>query len=71
MARILYTVSPEADQWAVTRDGVPGMSYVSQEAAFEVAIAEAEADLRAGHEITLEVRTLLDNPVDDRSAPRR
>jgi len=71
MAKIIYTVSPSADQWAVTRDGAPGMSYVTQEAAFEVAVAEAEADLRSGHEITLEVRTNLANPVDDRGAGRR
>jgi hypothetical protein len=71
MARILYTVSPAAEQWAVTRDGEPGMSYVTQEAAFEVAVAEAEGDLRAGHEITLEVRTRLAHPVDDRGGARR
>jgi hypothetical protein len=31
------------------------MSYVSQEAAYEVAVAEAGGDLRAGHEIRIEV----------------
>ncbi len=70
MANVRYTVTPAADQWAVARDGVPGMSYLSQEAAFEIAVAEAEADLRAGHEITLEVRTRLSDPVDDRSGAR-
>ena len=71
MAKVHYTVSPSADQWAVARDGVPGMSYVSQEAAFEIAVAEAEADLRSGHEITLDVRTRLEHPVDDRSGVRQ
>ena len=42
------------EKWLVTLDGEPGMSYVSQEAAYEVAIAEA-ADLRTGHEICIEV----------------
>ena len=31
------------------------MSYVSQEAAYEVAVAEAAGDLRTGHEIRIEV----------------
>jgi hypothetical protein len=39
----------------ITRDGEPGMSYVSQEAAYEVAVAEAAGDLRTGHEIRKEV----------------
>jgi hypothetical protein len=39
----------------VTRDGEPGMSYISQEAAYEVAVAEASGDLRTGHEIRIEV----------------
>jgi hypothetical protein len=31
------------------------MSYVSQEAAFEVAVAEASGALRTGHEVRIEV----------------
>jgi hypothetical protein len=31
------------------------MSYVSQEAAYEVAVAEAAGDLRTGNEIRIEV----------------
>jgi hypothetical protein len=42
-------------KWQVTRDGEPGMSYVSQEAAYEVAVGEAAGDLRTGHEIRIEV----------------
>ena len=38
----------------MTRDGQPGMSYVSQEA-YEVACSEAAGDLRIGHEICIEV----------------
>lgn len=31
------------------------MSYVSQEAAYEIAVAEAAGGLRTGHEIRIEV----------------
>jgi hypothetical protein len=50
-----YKVAPTGQKWLVTRDGEPGMSYVSQEAAYEVAVAEANGDLRNGHEIRIEV----------------
>jgi hypothetical protein len=63
---------------AVTRDGEPGMSYVSQEAAYEVAVAEAAGDLRNGEEIRIEVvggaydragdvsrRAVADNPAQE------
>ena len=49
MTRVAYEVTPSGDQWLVTRDGQPGMSYVSQEAAYEVACSEAAGDLRIGH----------------------
>jgi hypothetical protein len=55
MAMVGYKVSPTGEKWLVTRDGKPGMSYVSQEAAYEVAVAEAAGDLRTGHEIRIEV----------------
>ena len=50
MTRVAYEVTPSGDQWLVTRDGQPGMSYVSQEAAYEVACSEAAGDLRIGHD---------------------
>jgi hypothetical protein len=50
MAMVAYRVAPTGEKWLVTRDGEPGMSYVSQEAAYEVAVAEASGDLRTGHE---------------------
>lgn len=55
MAMVAYRVAPIGEEWQVTRDGEPGMSYVSQEAAYEVAVAEASGDLRTGHEIRIEV----------------
>jgi hypothetical protein len=55
MTKVAYEVTPKGDQWLVTCDGQPGMSYVSQEAAFEVAVAEASGALRTGHEIRIEV----------------
>jgi aminoglycoside phosphotransferase len=55
VAMVTYKVAPKGKEWLVTRDGVPGMSYVSQEAAYEVAVAEAAGDLRTGHEVRIEV----------------
>ena len=55
MAMVAYRVAPNGEKWQVTRDGEPGMSYVSQEAAYEVAVAEASGDLRTGHEIRVGV----------------
>ena len=55
MAMVAYRVAPTGEKWLVTRDGEPGMSYVSREAAYEVAVAEAAGDLRTGHEIRIEV----------------
>jgi hypothetical protein len=55
MPMVAYKVTPRGEKWLVTRDGEPGMSYVSQEAAYEVAVAEASGDLRTGHEIRIEV----------------
>jgi hypothetical protein len=55
MPIVAYKVIPPGEKWLVTRDGEPGMSYVSQEAAYEVAVAEASGDLRTGNEIRIEV----------------
>jgi hypothetical protein len=55
MTMVAYRVAPNGEKWQVTRDGEPGMSYVSQEAAYEVAVGEAAGDLRTGHEIRIEV----------------
>jgi hypothetical protein len=55
MTMAAYEVAPKGDQWPVTCDGRPGMSYVSQEAAFEVAVAEASGALRTGQEVRIDV----------------
>lgn len=55
MTRVAYRVAPRREKWLVTRDGEPGMSYISQEAAYEVAVAEAAGDLRTGHQVRIEV----------------
>ena len=44
------------EKWLVTRDGEPGMSYVSQEAA-----------LRTGHEVRIEVAGSAYDRAGDRS----
>ena len=55
MAWVAYRVAPTGEERLMTRDGEPGMSYVLQEAAYEVAVAEAAGDLRTGHEVRNEV----------------
>lgn len=67
MPMIAYKVAPRGQKWFVTRDGEPGMSYVSQEAAYEVAVAEAAGDLRTGHEIRIEVLGSAYNRLGDGS----
>ncbi len=61
MATIAYRVMRDGDQWTVSRDGKPaGMSYLTQEAAFEVAVGEAGGDLRSGHDIVIQVSAATD-----------
>ena len=55
MAKVAYRVARGGEGWQISRDGKPGMSYVTQEAAFEVAIGEAGGDLRSGHDVVIEV----------------
>ena len=54
MPKVSYTIVKDGDQWAVARDGTPAKSYMTQEAAFEVAAADASAELRSGFDIVLE-----------------
>jgi hypothetical protein len=72
MATIAYKVTRDGDQWSLTRDGKPGMSYVTQEAAFEVAVGEAGGDLRSGHDIVIQVvaATERSGAVDRGGSPR-
>ncbi len=57
MATIAYKVTHDGDQWSLSRDGKPaGMSYLSQEAAFEV----AGGDLRSGHDVVIQVSATTD-----------
>jgi hypothetical protein len=67
MSVVAYTVVPRGEKWLVTRDGEPGMSYVSQEAAYEVAVAEAAVDLGTGSEIRIEVLGSAYNRLGDGS----
>lgn len=62
MAKISYRVARGGgDSWTVTRDGRPAeMTYLTQEAAFEVAFGEAGGDLRSGHDIVIEVDAATD-----------
>jgi hypothetical protein len=69
MSTVAYKVTPRGEKWLVARDGEPGMSYVSQEAAYEVAVAEAAGDLRTGNEIRIEVLGSAYNRLGDGSPP--
>jgi hypothetical protein len=61
MATIAYKVTRDGDQWSLSRDGKPaGMNYFTQEAAFEVAVGEADGDLRSGHGIVIQVSPATD-----------
>ncbi len=60
MASIAYRVVKDGDGWSLTRNGEPGMSYVSQEAAFEVAVGEAGSDLRSGHDVVIQIPIATD-----------
>jgi hypothetical protein len=56
MVTVSYRVEPHNSQWSVLCDGqAAGMAYVSQEAAFEVAVSAASGELRNGNEIRIEV----------------
>jgi hypothetical protein len=55
MAVVSYRVEPHDSQWSILCDGQAGMAYVSQEAAFEVAVSAASGELRKGNEVRIEV----------------
>jgi hypothetical protein len=56
MTITVYKVSGVGESWTFSRNGEPGASYTSEEGAFEAAVLGATNDLRAGDEITIEVR---------------
>ena len=51
----VYRVEKAGDQWSVLRNGKLGMTYLTQEAAFEIATAEAGSDLRSGDDVVIAV----------------
>ena len=56
MPTVAYKVAPDGEKWLVTRNGEPGMSYVSQEAVYEVATRlKRQETLGTGNEIRIEV----------------
>jgi hypothetical protein len=61
MATISYRVARDAERWSVSRNGEPGMDYVTQEAGFEVAVGGAGGDLRLGHDIVIQVAAATDS----------
>jgi hypothetical protein len=67
MAKVGYRIEPREQRWSILRNGQAAMSYLTQEAAFEVAVSEASGDLRSGHDVVIEVRS----PVRDDAVPAR
>jgi hypothetical protein len=64
MAQVSYRVAPAGDEWSITRDAEQGASYVSQAAAFEIAVSQASGDLRSGHAVVISIATTLTGAVD-------
>jgi hypothetical protein len=56
----IYRVEKASDQWSVLRNGKLGMTYLTQEAAFEIAMEEAGSDLRSGDDIVIAVTAATD-----------
>jgi hypothetical protein len=56
----IYRVEKAGGQWSVLRNGKLGMTYLTQEAAFEIATAEAGGDLRSGDDIVIAVSSATD-----------
>ncbi len=55
MATVAYKVEPAGGEWALRREGRTSMIYATRSAAYEVAVAEAEGDLREGSDVVIEV----------------
>lgn len=55
MATVAYKVEPVGGEWSLTREGRTNMTYATRSAAYEVAVAEAEGDLREGRDVVIEV----------------
>jgi hypothetical protein len=55
MSTVAYKVEPTGGEWSLARDGRMSMNYASRSAAYEVAVAEAEGDLRQGRDVVIEV----------------
>jgi hypothetical protein len=60
MSKVRYQVARAGEKWSVVRNGEDEKSYVTQEAAFEVAAADASADLRSGFDIVIEASAPTD-----------
>jgi hypothetical protein len=55
MTKIAYEVTPDGDQWLVTRDGQLGMNYVCRRPPTRGACSEAAGELRIGNDVRIEV----------------
>ncbi len=55
MSTVAYKVEPVGGEWALKREGRTTMTYATRSAAYEVAVAEAEGNLREGQDVVIEV----------------
>ena len=55
MSTVAYKVEPAGGEWALKCEGRMRMTYAPRSAAYEVAVAEAEGDLREGRDVVIEV----------------
>jgi predicted nucleotidyltransferase len=69
MAKVGYRIEPREDRWSILRDGQTAMSYLTREAAFEVAVSKASGDVRSGHDVVIEVRSPANDGVDSATLP--
>jgi hypothetical protein len=71
MPRVSYKIVKSGDEWAIARNGQSEKSYLTQEAAFEIAAADASADLRSGFDVVIEAAapTLPAGASDQGGAP--
>ncbi len=57
MTTTIYRIARAESGWIIIQDGDEGMTYATQESAFEAAAAAASGDLRMGRGIRIEADT--------------
>jgi predicted nucleotidyltransferase len=71
MAKVGYRIEPREDRWSILRNGQAAMSYLTREAAFEVAVSKASGDVRSGHDVVIEVHSPENDDPGSATSQRR